>query len=250
MASAPTGTVPDNNTNGDGSVAAPADPRERITSFFSFCPLTFGDEVSSIVKQHLEDGATAGELPLKLYMHAGTAKVDEACEALSSTMGKRKRDTRQMALRAMGLSESTPAGTEDRVPLRKVEAAAASLDAAVSAAQYAALDPATMEKVQAGLRTAHGHLARLADRNLDKMEIYLLRNVFHIPDNLVVDSGADGAGAASGDAGAADADADDQYAEATAEDEAAMQRYAFKQLLRVEARGFSLLGCSLRFLLG
>ena len=168
-----------------------------------------------MVKNHLEDGVL-GRLPHQIYMATASADPDAAIELINAAMSKRKRDTREMVERALGLDGKKSGGASGadggaggkRVPLSKVVAAAKSLDVELTPEQYETLDPDALATVNQSAQQAHKYLQKIADRNLDKMECYLLRNIFHIPSNLIVDDSghmdlgtAAAAGAAGGGAG-------------------------------------------------
>ena len=187
-----------------------------------------------MVKNHLEDGVL-GRLPHQIYMATASADPDAAIELINAAMSKRKRDTREMVERALGLDGKKSGGASGadggaggkRVPLSKVVAAAKSLDVELTPEQYETLDPDALATVNQSAQQAHKYLQKIADRNLDKMECYLLRNIFHIPSNLIVDDSghmdlgtAAAAGAAGGGAGGAAGGA--AGGEETAEGEAAL----------------------------
>jgi hypothetical protein len=180
-----------------------------------------------MVKNHLEDGVL-GRLPHQIYMATASADSDAAIELINAAMSKRKRDTREMVERALDLDGKKSGGADGgaggkRVPLSKVVAAAKSLDVELTPEQYETLDPDALATVNQSAQQAHKYLQKIADRNLDKMECYLLRNIFHIPSNLIVDDSghmdlgtAAAAGAAGGGAGGAAGEGE------TAEGEAAL----------------------------
>jgi|EP00505_MAST-04D_sp_SCG-Rhode-Island_P001520 hypothetical protein len=142
-------------------------PREG--DFFSFCPLDLIDEVYNIVEGHLCD--TFDDFERTLVRSAATLNLDY--------------------LRAISKSddvsfESVVDSTSREVSFRTGLSLSSKLGLPLTLDDLAGADLQTCRLIRAAIDIAMEKASAVYDKNFDKFEMYVLKNVFRIPDGVLL----------------------------------------------------------------
>ena len=169
----------------------------RTVEFFRFCPLRWVDDVAHAVGDYVTDAVEV--LEREVIKEEGTIGYDDLLEKVLDKMPKKKRGkTRKQVMAAMRKRtrlddvfndddeneyESNSRNAK-RMKLLTAERVANDVGVSFDAKDFREMDGKVVRATAKASKALQKHLRGIFDVNLDKMEMYLLKNVFRIPEDL------------------------------------------------------------------